>query len=106
MVSGVGGDLWPQEGRAVDAGAFASRRSEPSSSGSESCLSDSDSESGSDDDGRSSTRKHRQWPDLDEQRLLAYKKEGMTWPWIFKKFRGRTPAAIRTRWNMIWPRDE
>jgi hypothetical protein len=74
----------PQHGRAIDAGTLASRRSEPSSSGDDSGLSDSDSESSSDDDGclseaeqgRSNTSKQSRWPGLDEQRLLAYKKEG------------------------------
>jgi hypothetical protein len=104
----------PQEGRAVDAGALASRRSEQSSSDDDSGLSDSDSESSSDVDGcsskgehgRSSTSKHSRWSDLDEQRLLAYKKEGKSWEWIFRKFPGRTRPAIRTRWNMIRPRGE
>jgi hypothetical protein len=77
-------------------------------------LSDTDPDSSSDDDGcsaedeqgRSSTRKNVPWEDLDEQRLLAYMKEEKSWKWIFPKFPGRTPAAIRTRWNMIRPRDE
>jgi hypothetical protein len=63
----------PQEGRAVDAGALASRRGKPSISDDDSGLSDSDSESSSDDDGcssenelgRSSRSKHSRWPDLD-----------------------------------------
>jgi hypothetical protein len=104
----------PKEGRAVDAGALASRRSKPSISDDDGGLSDSDSESSSDDDecssegeqGRSSTSKHSRWSDLDEQRLLAYKKEDKSWEWIFRKFPGRTRPAIRTRWNMIRPRGE
>jgi hypothetical protein len=104
----------PQEGRAVDAGTLASRRSKPSISDDDGGLSDSDSESSSDDDecssegeqGRSSTSKHSRWSDLDEQRLLAYKKEDKSWEWIFRKFPGRTRPAIRTRWNMIRPRGE
>jgi hypothetical protein len=99
---------------AVDAGALASRRSGPPSSNDESGLSGSNSESGSDDDecssegeqGRSSTRKKRRWPELDEQRLLAYKKEGKSWKWIFRKFPGRTQPAISMRWSMIRPRGE
>jgi hypothetical protein len=99
----------PQDGRAVDAGVLASRRSEPSSSNDDGGLSDCDSESSSDDDecssedeqGRSSTSKHSRWDDIDEQRLLAYKKEDKSWDWIFKKFSGRTPAAVRTRWTMV-----
>jgi hypothetical protein len=97
-----------QVGRAVDTEALASR-SEPSSSNDDSGLSDSDSESSSDDDGcssgdeqgRSSTSKHSRWDDIDEQRLLAYKKEDKSWDWIFKKFPGRTPAAVRTRWTKV-----
>ena len=77
----------PQEGRAVDAGTLAPRRSKPSISDDDGGLSDSDSESSSDDDrcsseneqGRSSTSKHSPWSKLDEQRLLAYKKEGKPW---------------------------
>ncbi|KAH6714491.1 hypothetical protein BKA61DRAFT_673810 [Leptodontidium sp. MPI-SDFR-AT-0119] len=73
----------PQDGRAVDAGALASR-SEPSISDDDGRLSDSDPESSSDDDGCSSgdeqgrlnTSKHSRWNPIDEQRLLAYKKEG------------------------------
>jgi hypothetical protein len=33
--------------------------------------------------------------------LLVYKTEGKPWDWIFKKFPGRTPAAVRTRWTMV-----
>jgi hypothetical protein len=99
----------PQEGRVVDAGALASRRSKPSISDDNGGLSDSDSESSSDDNGyssgdeqgRSSTIKHSRWDEIDEQRLLAYKKEDKSWNWIFKKFPGRTPVAVRTRWTMV-----
>ncbi|TVY45315.1 hypothetical protein LSUB1_G000956 [Lachnellula subtilissima] len=59
-----------------------------------------------DDQGRLSTDKHSRWSDLDEQRLLVYKKEGKPWGWIFKKLSGRTPAAVRTRWSMIRPLGE
>jgi hypothetical protein len=63
----------PQEGKAVDAGALASRRSKPSISDDDGGLSDSNSESSSGDDGcsseneqgRSSTSKHSRWLDLD-----------------------------------------
>lgn len=103
---------WPQRDRAVDAKALASRRSKPSISNDDGGLSNSNSESSSDDDGCLSedkqdclsTSKHSQWSDLDEQRLLAYKKEGKDWEWIFGKFPGRTRPAIRTRWNMVRPR--
>jgi hypothetical protein len=87
----------PQEGRTVDARALASR-SEPSSSDDEGGSSDIDPESSSDDDacsseaeqGRSSKSKHIPWSQLDEQRLLAYKKEEKSWEWIFGKFPSRT----------------
>ncbi|KAI9770863.1 MAG: hypothetical protein M1839_003026 [Geoglossum umbratile] len=92
----------PQNGRAVDARALASRRSEPPSSDDDGGLSDSDPESSS----NSSTSKHSRWSDLDEQRLIAYKKEGKSWDWIFGKLPGRTGPAIRTRWNMVRPRDK
>ena len=92
----------PRLGRAVDARALASRRSEPSSSNDDG-LSDSDSESSSDGDGcsaedeqgRSSTRKNVPWEDLDEQRLLAGKEE-QPWKWIFSKFPGRTDPVYRS----------
>jgi hypothetical protein len=80
-------------------GASVSEKVEPSSNGS------SDGDSCKAEQGRWSMSKHTRWSDLEEQCLLAYRKEGKTWPWIFKKFRDRTPAAIRTRWNMIRPRD-
>jgi hypothetical protein len=97
----------PPEGRAVDVGTPVWQRSEPSSS-------DSDPESGSDDDGCSSedelgcsgARMNIPWGPVDEQRLLAYKKEGKSWDWIFKKFPGRTPAAVRTRWTIVQRRVE
>ncbi|KAH8787553.1 hypothetical protein F5882DRAFT_110926 [Hyaloscypha sp. PMI_1271] len=103
-----------QEGRPVDARTLTSRGSKPSISDNDGGLTDSDSESSSGDDGcssegeqgRSSMSKHSRWSDLDEQRLLAWKKEGKSWDWIFKKFKDRTRPAIRTRWNMIRPRGE
>jgi hypothetical protein len=105
----------PQNGRAVQAEALASQGSEPASrDNDENDLSDSDPDVSSDDDGCSSeaeqncssTSKHSRWPDLDEQRLLASKKEGKSWVWIFGKFPGRTAVRTRTRWNMIRPKDE
>jgi hypothetical protein len=105
----------PQDGKAVDTGAFTSRRSEPSSSDDdESGLSDSDPELGSDGDGcssedelgRSGTRMNVPWDPIDEQRLLAYKKEGKSWKWIFRQFPGRTQPAVRTRLNIVQARGE
>jgi hypothetical protein len=104
----------PQEGRAINARALALRSSELSSSDEDgSHLNDSDPNLSSDDEGSStedephpSTRMNIPWEKLDEQRLLAWKKEGKPWDWIFKKFPGRTQAAIRTRWTMLRPRGE
>ncbi|KAI9864949.1 MAG: hypothetical protein M1813_002720, partial [Trichoglossum hirsutum] len=100
--------------RAIDVRALASRRSEPPSSDDDSGLSYNNLESSSDDDGslsedkqgHSSMSKYSRWSDLDEQRLLAYKKEGKSWKWIFGKLPGRSRPAIRTRWNMVRPRGE
>jgi len=65
-------------------------------------LSDSDPDPSSDDNGYSSDDGQGRplWSDLDEQRLLAYKKEGKSWEWIFGKFHGRTRPTICTRWRM------
>ncbi|KAI9046430.1 hypothetical protein LZ554_009563 [Drepanopeziza brunnea f. sp. 'monogermtubi'] len=89
-----------RQGRAVDAGALASR-SEPSSSDDDGGLSDSDPEFSSDDGKFSSGSKHSRWDGIGEQRLLAYSKEGRPWDWIFKEFQSRTQAAIRTRLTMV-----
>ncbi|CZR52891.1 uncharacterized protein PAC_02768 [Phialocephala subalpina] len=105
--------IQPQHGTAVNAEAITSQRSKPFSLDDDSGLSNSDRDLSSGGDGcssedesrRSSTRKHIPW-DLDEQRLLAYKKEDQSWEWIFDKFPGRTRPAIRTRWNMVRPRGE
>jgi hypothetical protein len=96
------------------AGAFIIGGSELSSSDDDGSLTDSDPDLGSDDDGYSSEdelscpsmRTNISWKPLDEQRLLAWKKEGKPWKWIFKKFPGRTPAAVRTRLNIVQTRGE
>jgi hypothetical protein len=62
--------------------------------------------SSEDEQGRSSTIKHSQWSDIDEKRLLAYKKEDKSWEWIFAKFLARTRPTVCTRWNMVRPRVE
>jgi hypothetical protein len=85
-----------------------------SSDNDESGLSDSDPELGSDGGGCSSedelcpsgTRINVPWDPIDEQRLLAYKKEGKSWKWIFRRFPGRTQPAVRTRLNMVQARGE
>jgi hypothetical protein len=110
----IGIQLQLQHGKAVDARATALCKGELSCSEDDDVLNDSDPDlsSSSDDDGsstedeqgRSSTRKHSMWLPLDEQRLLAYKKEGKSWSWIFRKFPGRTQGAVRTRWHMVQAR--
>jgi hypothetical protein len=106
-----------QDDKAVDTGAFTLRRGVPASSDDdESGLSDSDPELGSDGDGDgyssedelglSGTRMNVPWDPIDEQRLLAYKKEGKSWKWIFRQFPGRTQPAVRTRLNIVQARGE
>jgi len=72
----------------VHADALASQGSEPSSSDDDGSLSDSDPDLSSDDDGysseaekqrRSCKSKYPSREPVDEQRLLAYKKEGKSW---------------------------
>ncbi|KAH8731703.1 hypothetical protein GQ44DRAFT_721883 [Phaeosphaeriaceae sp. PMI808] len=54
------------------------------------------------DDMRFHHRTHKPWLKSDEQRLLSYKERmDMEWEDIFKRFPGRTPGAIRTRWHML-----
>ncbi|KAL5312933.1 hypothetical protein ACEPPN_019359 [Leptodophora sp. 'Broadleaf-Isolate-01'] len=88
-------------GRAVDARALASRRCEPSSSNDDGGLSDSDPDVSSDDDGCSSARMNIPWDPVDEQRLVAWKKEGKPWNWILKKLPGRTESAVRQRVSIV-----
>jgi hypothetical protein len=66
----------------IDVGAPISEKVEPSSSGDDDDSSDGDPDFSSDNgdssevkQGRSSTSKQSRWSDLDEQLLLAYKKE-------------------------------
>jgi hypothetical protein len=46
-------------------------------------------------------RKLIPWSELEEQRLLAYKKENQSWRWICAQFQNRTRGAILTRWHML-----
>ncbi len=105
----------PQHRKAMHAQPLASQESEPSSSDDGGDLSDGDPDVSSDDDGCSSeaekqgglsVRMNIPWDPVDEQRLVAWKKEGKPWDWIFKKFPGRTHPAIRTRWSLVRPRSE
>ena len=97
-----------QHGRAINTGTITQRGSEPVSSDDDSDLSDSDPDLSSDDDGCSSEDKQGlstgvniPWDPVDEQRLLAWKKEGKSWKWIFRKFPGRTQPAVRQRLSIV-----
>ncbi|CAM6003525.1 unnamed protein product [Sphagnum balticum] len=94
-------------GSASHAQALVSQ-SEPSSSVDDGGLSDSDPDLSSDDDECSSGDKEGQsaemkipWNPVDEQRLLAWKKEGNSWKWIFRKFPDRTEQAVRQRLSTL-----
>ncbi|KAH8760019.1 hypothetical protein BGZ57DRAFT_932085 [Hyaloscypha finlandica] len=99
--------------QAVNTGALALRGSEPSSSNDDGGLSDSDPELGSDGDrdgcssedelSCSGTRMNVPWDPIDEQRLLAYKKERKSWKWIFRQFPGRTQAAAAATGFRVLP---
>jgi len=98
----------PQDGKAVDAGALPSEGSEPSIGDDDGDLRESNSESSSDNSGRSSEDEQSlsmgangPWDPVDEQRLLAWKKEGRSWKWIFRRFRGRTQQAVRQRLSIV-----
>lgn len=51
-------------------------------------------------------RRNIPWDPIDEQRLVAWKKEGKSWEWIFNKFSSRTPATVRNRWSKVRSRSE
>jgi hypothetical protein len=100
----------PHHGKTMHAQPLASQEGEPSSSDDDGSLSDSDPDLSSDDDGCSSEAEKQgglstgvniPWDPVDEQRLLAWKKEGKSWDWIFAKFPGRTENAVRTRLSMV-----
>jgi hypothetical protein len=102
----------PKHVKATHAQALASQR-EPLGSDDDGDLSDSDPDLSSDDDRCSSkddqglsTRANIPWDPLDEQRLLAWRKEGKPWKWIFRKFRGRTEQAVRQRFSIVKRRGE
>jgi hypothetical protein len=94
--------------KAMHAQALASQRREPLSSDDNGGLSDSDPDLSSDNDGCSSEDKqglstgvNDRWDPVDEQCLLAWKKEGKSWKWIFRKFPGRTQPAVRQRLSIV-----
>lgn len=83
--------------KAMHTQALAFQRREPLSSDDDGDLSDSDPDLSSDDNTCSSRDKQGLstgmnilWDPVDEQRLLAWKKESKSWKWIFCKFLGRT----------------
>jgi len=82
----------------------SNRQADDDSSDGDPDFSSDNGDSSEAEQGRSSTSKHSQLSKVDEQRLLAYKKEDKPWDWIFGKFPGRTRLAVRTRWNMIRPK--
>jgi hypothetical protein len=98
----------PKHVKATHAQALASQRREPLSSDDDGDSSDSDPDLSSDDDRCSSGDKQGlstgvniPWDPVDEQRLLAWKKEDKSWKWIFRKFPGRTQQAVRQRLSMV-----
>jgi hypothetical protein len=99
----------PQPGKAIPAQALVLQGSEPSCSDNDGGFSDSDPDFSSDDDrcwskyGQSlSTRVNLPWDPVQEQRLLAWRKEGKPWKWIIDQFKGsRTEHAIRQRVSIV-----
>jgi hypothetical protein len=96
----------PKHVKATHAQALASQRSEPSSSDNDGSLKNGDPHVSSDDNGCPSEdeqclskRLNDRWDPVDEQRLLAWRKESKSWKWIFRKFKGRRalPALPPTR---------
>jgi len=93
----------PQSGKLVKSRAVAPRRSSPSSLDNNNGPIESDSDrhsknngegfSSEDKPGRSSTRIKLKWDLLDEERLRAWKKEGQSWKWIFRKFKRHYSAC-------------
>ena len=75
------------------------RRSSPERAG-DSC-SDSDYDDTSDasaDTAYAKPRKREKWTPLEDERLLAYRAEGMKWPWIHRQFPNHPPGSVTTHW--------
>ena len=51
--------------------------------------------------GRATARKNRRWEPLEEQRLLAWRREKKPWKWIFDQFPDRTEATVCVRLHML-----
>ena len=49
--------------------------------------------------GAAAGRSNRRWDPLEEQRLLAWRREKKSWKWIFNQFPDRSEGAIRVRWH-------
>ena len=52
-------------------------------------------------EGTAAGRSNRRWDPLEEQRLLAWRREKMSWKWIFEQFPNRSEGAVRVRWYML-----
>jgi len=46
-------------------------------------------------------RRNRRWEPLEEQRLLAWRKEKKPWKWVFEQFPDRSEGAVRLRFHML-----
>src|SRR5215469_8694040 len=46
-------------------------------------------------------RTNRRWEPLEEQPLLAWRKERKPWKWIFHQFPDRSEGTVRLRWHML-----
>jgi len=51
--------------------------------------------------GCATGRTNRRWDPLEEQRLLAWKKEEKSWEWICNRFPDRSEGAVRLRWQIL-----
>jgi hypothetical protein len=77
---------------------------------------DNDNDDGKDDDrcstGYSTTSSYVRaprnvpWREIEDQQLLAYRRENKPWDWIFQKFPNRSKAAVRMRASKILRRSK
>jgi len=51
-------------------------------------------------------RRNRAWESLEEQRVLAWRKEGLSWEEMANKLVGRSKGAVYLRWYTKLRRDE
>ncbi|KIW86579.1 uncharacterized protein Z519_12810 [Cladophialophora bantiana CBS 173.52] len=57
----------------------------------------SEDESGS----RTRGRKRGRWEEEDDENLIAWRRLGKPWSWIYKKFPDRSEGAIKSRWYVV-----